>query len=189
MVSFKTCDMPVIIPNLTLKKIMTDIISDGGSGLYCHDTSQNNRIFELKQENVLIWKCVAPTESDWNSRSFRVLSAGCIGGRNVYDNRSGKDPVIFKDSTVSRQHFEVFREKESGIFMLQDLGSAGGTYMRLMFRQRQDLHPGMIFMTGKHQFLVSSISFSENVTDADANSKKLGSSLRAAPVSTEVRTT
>ena len=73
MVSFKTCDMPVIIPNLTLKKIMTDIISDGGSGLYCHDTSQNNRIFELKQENVLIWKCVAPTESDWNSRSFRAV--------------------------------------------------------------------------------------------------------------------
>ena len=35
--------------------------------------------------------------------------------------------------------------------------SAGGTFIRILFGTRKQLHPGMIVLLGKHQFTVSSI--------------------------------
>lgn len=42
-------------------------------------------------------------------------------------------------------------------YYIRDLGSAGGTYIRILFGTRKELHPGMIVLLGKHQFIVSSI--------------------------------
>ena len=42
-----------------------------------------------------------------------------------------------------------------GDYSVRDLGSVGGCYLRIF--KRKELYPGMIFMCGKHQFLVSSI--------------------------------
>ena len=64
--------------------------------------------------------------------------------------------VLFKDSTISRQHFQIIHDK--GNFFLRDLASACGTFMRIFHGKKKELFPGMIFVLGKHQFLVTSQS-------------------------------
>ena len=44
-----------------------------------------------------------------------------------------------------------------GKFAIRDLGSAGGTFIRIAHGKRKELHPGMMILLGKHQFNVSSI--------------------------------
>jgi hypothetical protein len=42
-------------------------------------------------------------------------------------------------------------------YFIRDLGSAGGTFIRIPHGKRFQLHPGMIILLGKHQFTISSI--------------------------------
>lgn len=77
-----------------------------------------------------------------------------------------KELVLFKDITVSRRHFEVIyytvqilqfigvmffvcfiQVTQSGTkgdnrFFIRDLGSAGGTFIRIPHGKRKQLHPG-----------------------------------------------
>lgn len=58
--------------------------------------------------------------------------------------------------------------------MIRDVGSAGGTYVRVMFGQRKELSLGMLLMIGKHQFYVSSLNDSETtVSVTKAEDKRL----------------
>ena len=50
---------------------------------------------------------------------------------------------------------------------IRDLGSAGGTYIRILFETRKELHPEMIILQGKHQFIVSSIDDSGQSVSTD----------------------
>ncbi|KAJ1401286.1 hypothetical protein B484DRAFT_437866, partial [Ochromonadaceae sp. CCMP2298] len=81
---------------------------------------------------------------------------GCVGGRkhNPDDSANSKETVLFKDITVSRRHFEI---THCNGYSIRDLGSAGGTFIRIPHGRKKILHPGMIILLGKHQFTVSSI--------------------------------
>ena len=50
---------------------------------------------------------------------------------------------------------------------IRDLGSAGGTYIRILFETHKELHPEMIILLSKHQFIVSSIDDSGQSSSTD----------------------
>lgn len=152
-----------LTPNINLKKLIQDLINEGGSGLYMHDVNDKSRQFDIVQEKVLVLKCLGPPESDWNNKSFQVTSNGCLGGRKQTDDKSKQQEfILFKDSAVSRTHFEIIIV-EYGKYGIRDLGSAGGTFIRIPFNQRKELQPGIIILIGKHQFTVSSIDDSNSI--------------------------
>jgi len=84
-----------------------------------------------------------------------------MGGRKVNPGEASmKDTIQFKDITVSRRHFEIYQSMDvDGLntHFIRDLGSAGGTFIRIAPGVRKQLNPGMIVLLGKHQFTVSSI--------------------------------
>lgn len=190
-----------VIPNINLRKLIQDIINEGGASFYIPDDHNSDRLFDVRPEKVLILECLGPPESDWNAQSFQVNHLGVIGGRKLYnssnDSKSGindrlmRESILFRDITVSRRHFEIFKvdynnpnnptpysdgvalglgvdvEPEDGSYCIRDLGSAGGTFMRIPFGTRKQLLPGMIVLLGKHQFTVSSIDDKLFVEDDD----------------------
>jgi len=155
----------IVIPNLNLKKLINDLILEGGKGLYMVDRYDNNRIIQLCHERYLTFKCLGPPESDFNMQSFHVSKYGCIGGRNTQLESTDRqcDIVIFKDPIVSRRHFEICLINDNeNIFAIRDLGSSSGTFIRLKHGEKKELLPGMIILLGKHQFTISSIDEKEN---------------------------
>lgn len=145
-----------LLPNLNLKKLIQDLMYEGGSGLYCLDNADQSRLFDVYPEKIVVLKCLGPPESEWNGQSFQITPIGCVGGRKVV-NPGTREVVAFRDSTVSRKHFEVCCDLVTKKYSLRDLGSAGGTFIRIPYNERRELHPGMMLLIGKHQFTVSSI--------------------------------
>jgi hypothetical protein len=62
------------IANMNMKKLIQDLINEGGAGLYTADVSDSRRLFDVFAEKVLVLKCLGPPESDWNNESFQVSS-------------------------------------------------------------------------------------------------------------------
>ena len=153
-----------LLPNINLKKLIQDLIQEGGAGLYSRDRDDQGRQFEVRQEKVVTMKCLGPAESDWHDQVFTVSPSGCVGGRRIPDDMlARRDFFLFKESTISRKHFEiVFHHNE---YFVRDLGSAGGSYIRIF--KRKELYPGMIIACGKHQFLVSSVDVVTDETTAE----------------------
>jgi len=59
---------------------------------------------------------------------------------------------------VSRKHFEIGPVAgRAGKYAIRDLGSAGGTFIRIAYGHKKRLHTGTMILMGKHQFMVSSI--------------------------------
>ena len=178
-----------IIENRTLKKLIQDLINEGGLGLYTADSAENSRIFDVYTERVLVLKCLGPPEaSDWYQQAFQCGPRGVFGGRrlrgsevaaSVFSSTSNaQDTVLFRDANVSRAHFEI-KLLTPGKYGIRDLGSMGGTYIRIMFAGSttdseggRELLPGMIIMIGKHQFTVSSIDDSGIAIDNSLNGEK-----------------
>ena len=150
----------MLTPNLTLKKLIQDLINEGATGLYTKDSVKSGRMVDIYAERFLNFKCVGPPEArDWYRQSFQATPRGCVGGRrpNYVDNSiDSKDIILFRDTTVSRRHFEIVLSSP-GQYSIRDLGSAGGTFVRILFGKRKELLQGMIIMLGKHQFIVSSL--------------------------------
>ena len=96
----------LLFPNVNLRNLIQDFIKEGGTSLYCHDMQDTSRLVEVvpssqssssssslltsslsssspsnqvRQEKVLVLKCLGPPDSDWNQRSFHVSRYGCIG--------------------------------------------------------------------------------------------------------------
>ncbi len=212
--SGETLPHTMLSPNRALKKIIQDLIAEGGVGLYTMDTvigqavSGDNciarpidgrergvdengfnvpsssssssigavkskalvkpklRCIDVYREHVLCLKCVGPPEvSDLFQKTFLVGPRGMLGGRNNYgrnirskngganmqdnnvdagasstdqENHSGggeytpEDMLVFKDSNISRQHFEIALVR-AGVYAIRDLGSVGGTYLRVPY--------------------------------------------------------
>lgn len=154
----------LIFPNITLKKLIADLINEGGLGLYTQDSASSDHVIDVYTERVLVFKCLGPPENtEWMNQSFHVSPRGLIGGRkitreenNVKSNKNGRDVVVFSDSNVSRDHFEV-KMVSPGAYAIRDLGSTCGTYMRIPFGDKRALSAGMIIAMGNHQFTVSAI--------------------------------
>mmetsp|Transcript_26977 Transcript_26977/g.29416 ORF Transcript_26977/g.29416 Transcript_26977/m.29416 type:complete len:526 (-) Transcript_26977:546-2123(-) len=186
----------ITIPNMNLKKLIQDIINEGGAGFYTNDISNRDRLVEVCPERILILECLGPSDSDWNQQSFQVGKYGCVGGRkhNPEDAYNSREIVLFKDITVSRRHFEITQSPDpsgkSKNFYIRDLGSAGGTFIRIMFGTRKQLHPGMIILIGKHQFTVSSIDDggSDNPSSLTNSSRRIApnSALRKSGLNSDV---
>ena len=62
-----------IVPNFNLKKLIQDLLNEGGAGLYTNDCCDSDRLFDVYAEKALVLKCLGPPESDWNMQSFQVL--------------------------------------------------------------------------------------------------------------------
>ncbi len=113
-----------LFPNHNLKRLIKDLINEGGTGLYLRDESGHGDIanddvsddfpcrFALVPQQVLVLKCLGPTESDWNMKSFRVSENGCMGGRKRPHNLGSMDFMNFNDATVSRTHFLIYFDRE-----------------------------------------------------------------------------
>lgn len=159
-----------VIPNLNMKKLIQDLIEEGGSGLYTIDISDKSRLFDVYPEKIIIMKCLGPPESDWNGRDFQVTPYGCMGGRKVVEPPVGREVVAFRDSTVSRKHFEIMCDATTKKYQIRDVGSAGGTFIRIPYGEKRELHPGMMLLIGKHQFTVSSIDSTSHIGNNPNNS-------------------
>jgi pSer/pThr/pTyr-binding forkhead associated (FHA) protein len=152
-----------LVKNTNMKKLIQDMIDEGGKGLYTNDAFDRERLFDVFAEKVIVLKCLGPPESDWNMQSFQVSHLGCIGGRKIHSEEANptgqkRDVMLFKDTTVSRKHFEIAPVSNNlGKYAIRDLGSAGGTFIRIQAGQKKQLHAGMMLLLGKHQFIVSSI--------------------------------
>lgn len=58
--------------NINLKKLIQDIISEGGANLYTDDNDSPSRVFDIAPQAVLIMKCLGPAESEWNGHIQEV---------------------------------------------------------------------------------------------------------------------
>ena len=43
-----------LVPNLNLRRIIQDMIAEGGAGLYTHDMSDRGRMIELSKQKLLV---------------------------------------------------------------------------------------------------------------------------------------
>ena len=78
-----------IVHNRTLKKLIQDLINEGGLGLYTTDSSGDSRIFDMYTGRVVVLKCVGPPEvHDWYLQSFQCGPRGVFGGRKPRGGRS-----------------------------------------------------------------------------------------------------
>ncbi|CAN0064908.1 unnamed protein product [Ectocarpus sp. 4 AP-2014] len=114
--------------------------------------------FALVTEQILVLKCLGSVYPAWNIESFRVTERGCVGGRNQPDTLAGADFMQISDASVSKRHFGIAFDKEDKLFSLRDLGSAGGTFVRLESGVSTLLYPGMIILLGRHQLEVIDVS-------------------------------
>lgn len=175
-----------VIPNTNIKKIIADLISEGGRGLYTRDISDPTREIEVTKQKVVIMKCLGPVESEWNLQSFQVSHRGCRGGRlsATEGGSCGKESVVFKDITVSRSHFEIRYLEERDKYQIKDLGSVGGTFTRLLFGSSKVLEESDMVLIGKHQFIASFISAAEyserSAKEPSQRSAKLSSKIAPA---------
>lgn len=176
-----------LVSNLALKKLIQDMINEGATGLYTTDYVARGRLVDVYSERVLVLRCLGPPEAvDWYRRSFQVTPRGCIGGRRPASSEStaaSREYIIFKDVTVSRKHFEIFMASP-GQYSVRDLASAGGTFIRILFGHRKELHQGMMIMLGKHQFIVSSLDDAANASSSEGlesrDSRSIASLLKEA---------
>jgi len=149
----------------------------------------------LVRELVLTARCLGPPESDWNGRCFRLQESSASGGsgriqggrRRPYESTSSRGDIPtnfaqFTDATVSRRHFEICffddadnentcskKDFPNRTFAVRDLGSAGGTFVRVPPGKGLPLYPGTMIMLGKHQFLVSSCQDESEATSNAMN--------------------
>lgn len=61
-----------IVENLNMKKLIQDLINEGGAGLYTVDHNYQGRLIDVRPQRVLVMKCLGPPESDWNLKNFEV---------------------------------------------------------------------------------------------------------------------
>lgn len=183
-------DSKNLIPNITLRKLIRDLAEEGGAGLYieAENASADDKgsgaapyCNALVLERRLTLKCLGPLESSWNGRSFRVYRNGVTGGRRRPDpeKQDAKQYIPFQDPTVSRRHFHVTYDEGVRRFYIQDLGSAGGTFLRIAAGEKKPLHDGMMFMIGKHQLLVKDVRPSAGAEGDALSAKMQGLSLHS----------
>jgi hypothetical protein len=61
-----------LISNLNLKRIIQDMINEGGASLYTYDANYRSRLINVSAQKLLSMKCLGPPESDWYLKAFDV---------------------------------------------------------------------------------------------------------------------
>jgi hypothetical protein len=110
------------------------------------------------KKKIVVLDCRGPPESDMNLQSFQVNQCGCVGGRNLTP-KDNREILQFRDYIVSRRHFEITQTTDTttgeSTFYIRDMGSQGGTFVRLPHGERKQLLPGMTVLLGQHELTVS----------------------------------
>jgi len=163
----KVMESNTLFPNINLLKLIRDLVAEGGEGLYVlEDTESMAEDSDMPggYQNALLWqkvltlKCLGPADSSWNNRSFRVFPHGVLGGRRTPTRQTDRDHIAFGDATVSRRHFEIIQNEADFLFYIRDLGSAGGTFLRVQEKEKIPVFPGLMFMVGKHQMIAKDMA-------------------------------
>jgi pSer/pThr/pTyr-binding forkhead associated (FHA) protein len=81
--------------------------------------------------------------------------------------------IIYDYSSVFRSP-QIYQDPSTEKFMYRDLGSAGGSFVRIHPGSRKGLHPGVIILIGKHQFTVSSIDTAKKTKRGPSSSQAKG---------------
>lgn len=140
--------------------------------IYVPNEPSPGPLLALVHAKILNCRCLGPPESDWNNRSFHLKESSTetlLGGRRRPHEHTAQNFVQFTDVTVSRRHFEI--RFHNGMFQIRDLGSAGGTFVRIPQRYRVPLTEGTMIMLGKHQLVVLEYS---TTSATDENSEQSG---------------
>lgn len=146
----------VLIPNYNIKRLIADLLSEGGEGLVYKSTGAEDEEIEeilIVYEDVLVLQCMGPADNDMYQKTIRVNKEGAAGGRRRLSSGC-KESIVFSDHTVSRRHFEIGWSEENGRFFIMDQGSAGGTYLRIPYSHPRPLADRSMILVGKHQFEV-----------------------------------
>lgn len=156
----------LLLPNFNLKRLIEDFIAEGGQGLIYNREEGNKNLdntadnaedaeedeeFVLAYEKTIVLHCLGPADSPFCGRDIRVNSEGIAGGRKRMASGT-KDTIIFTDATVSRRHFEINYSDRAQEYQITDLGSAGGTFLRIPHGEGMPIFEGMMILVGKHQF-------------------------------------
>lgn len=161
----------MLFPNRNLQKLIRDLIDEGGAGLYVED-KRAKHVIEVQTEKTIIVSGIGPGDSEWNQKTYHVRSSGCIGGRADFSEeiKRGQEVMQFKDIGASRKHFRIDWVRDYDRFCIKDLGSVGGTFIRIPYSKKKELHPGMMLLLGTHQFTVSSIIDEPLVSPSNSDS-------------------
>jgi len=167
----------ILLPNFNLKRLIEDFLIEGGQGLiHSKEVQYNSKGEKIEKENnndsdeeefvlayekTIILHCLGPADSPFCGREIKVGREGISGGRKRMASGT-KDTVIFTDATVSRRHFEINFNENFNDYQITDLGSAGGTFIRIPFGNGVPIYEGMMILVGKHQFICVDKSKIEN---------------------------
>jgi hypothetical protein len=86
-----------LVANLNLKRLIYDLVAEGGHGLAAKPTNAEEASQETAFgfDDVMVLRCLGPAESDWMNRSQVVTKEGISGGRKR-NSTGGKDSMVFQ---------------------------------------------------------------------------------------------
>ena len=86
-----------LVANLNLKRLIYDLVAEGGHGLAAKPTNAEEASQETAFgfDDVMVLRCLGPAESDWMNRSQVVTKEGISGGRRR-NSTGGKDSMVFQ---------------------------------------------------------------------------------------------
>ena len=146
-----------LVENHNLKRLIGDLVDEGGLGLYTKSQTSDGRRRALVQEQLLILRCVESSSQEQNGITYHVSQSGAEGGRSRKSDALNRSFIqLLDDATVSRRHFHIsFNEGAGGGFQIRDLGSGSGVQLRINYESGHSLALGDIICLGKHQLLVT----------------------------------
>ncbi|MQF69152.1 FHA domain-containing protein [SAR202 cluster bacterium AD-804-J14_MRT_500m] len=101
-----------------------------------------------------------------NSKNMKDQSVALAASSAVtIVGRSTDNDVVIDDLSVSRQHARI--TSENGLYYLEDLGSANGTYVNgIQSSGRQTINPGSTIKVGKTEMKFNAPTTSSKATDS-----------------------
>lgn len=151
-----------LVQNHNLKRLISDLIREGGGGLYtqpkqslpCDMPIAPSR--QLVKERMLILHCIESSSQGQTGRAYVIGQGGADGGRTRKTDALSRSWVPFLDDpSVSRKHFKI--SFFAGQFHISDLGSGSGVLVRIPRAVGHTLHVGTIIAVGKHQLKCTGI--------------------------------
>jgi len=162
----------LVVENFNLKRLIDDLIEEGGAGLYTKPSSpalqqetpppsQRARRF-LEREKVLVLECIESSSPGQAGITYIVGQGGAEGGRTrKSDAMSNSFVQLLDDPSVSRRHFRISFAAEQ--FHICDLGSGSGVLVRIPHAAGHAMTPSSTICVGKHQLRCMSIAHAEEL--------------------------
>lgn len=151
-----------LVENVNLRRLIDDLVAEGGRGLYSRSRSAGKQKEALEpapvprclvRHQVALLECMESSSEPLIGRKWFVRpNSEAAGGR-----APGQAICLRDDPLVSRSHFRILWCKEQKNFVVKDVASSTGVYMRLPNGFRHVLAQGQVLRLGKHQLKVETI--------------------------------